>query len=189
MTPVTEVTARGSAVHATIEFIRATYGAKKLDQILGQLARGDRALLRDAGLQDHVPYEKVRLFWDAADKALGPIDADWMETAGAFSIGSLGRKLYGGLLRKASPGEFVTQSVSLFKLFYSHGSVMPVEVGAGRAVLRLVGFEEHGVLFCRRQTGGLRSAAEIAGGLEVTVKHVRCTDEGDAYCEWEMTWR
>ena len=189
MTPAAAPTARGSTVHATVEFIQQTYGAALLEQILGQLSRADRQQLLGAGLKDHVPYDRVLQLWTAADRTLAPIDPEWMEVAGAFSIGSLGRKLYGGLLKKASPTEFVTQSVSLFKLFYSHGDVMPVEVTPGRAVLRLVGFDQHGVLFCRRQIGGLRSAATIAGGVDVSVKHVRCTVEGDAFCEWEMQWR
>jgi hypothetical protein len=84
--------------------------------------------------------------------------------------------------------EFVTQSVSLFQLYYAPGDMVPVEVEPGRAVLRLDGFPTAGSLFCQRQTGGLRRAAELAGGQEVTVRHVRCEHEGDAYCEWEIRW-
>ena len=189
MTSSKPATARGSAVQATVAFIEERFGATVLERVLGQLGRAERQQLLETGLKDHVPYDKVVHFWTVADRILAPIDANWMEAAGAFSIGSLGRKLYGGLLLKASPLEFLTQSVSLFKLFYSEGDVILVEMMRGRAVVRLVGFEEHGAFFCRRQIGGLRSAAEIAGGVDVSVRHVRCTVEGDAFCEWEMRWR
>ena len=59
-----------------------------------------------------------------------------METAGAYAIDSVGQQLYSGLLRKASPMEFVTQSVSLFQLYYAPGDVVAVEVESSGAVLR-----------------------------------------------------
>jgi predicted hydrocarbon binding protein len=58
----------------------------------------------------------------------------------------------------------------------------------GRIVLRLVGFEHESRHFCRRQTGGLAKAVEIAGGERPRVRHVRCALEGDAFCEWELRW-
>jgi hypothetical protein len=30
---------------------------------------------------------------------------------------------------------------------------------------------------------------EAAGGSEPRVTHVRCALEGDAFCEWELTWK
>jgi hypothetical protein len=59
----------------------------------------------------------------------------------------------------------------------------------GAAVLRLVGFDPVTTLFCQRQSGGLRYALTLAGGAEPTVRHVRCTLEGDAFCEWELSWK
>ena len=52
----------------------------------------------------------------------------------------------------------------------------------------LVDFDEPDVLFCRRQTGGLRCAITLAGGAEPSTRHVRCVLEGDAFCEWELRW-
>ncbi len=63
-----------------------------------------------------------------------------------------------------------------------------VEDAVGRAVLRLVDFDPVTRLFCRRQAGGLRRAIEIAGGGAAKVHHVRCSIEGDAFCEWELHW-
>src|SRR4051812_17096106 len=96
-----------------------------------------------------LPYDVLLAFWRAADLTLAPIDAQWAEKGGAYAIDSLGQQLYGGLLRKASPLEFVTQSVSLFQLYYAPGDMVAVEVEEGRAVLRLIGFPAVGVLFCR----------------------------------------
>src|SRR5690606_39650866 len=104
------------------------------------------------------------------------------------SIESTGVQLYSGILRKRSPHEFLTQSVSLFQLYYSPGDMQVVEEEATRAVLRLSGFDSEDVLFCRRQTGGLRQALLQAGGESPRVKHVRCVHAGDAFCEWELTW-
>ena len=109
-----------------------------------------------------------------------------MERAGASSIESLGVQMYGGILRKPSPLEFLTQRISLFRLYYQPGDMAVVEQQPGRAVLRLVDWEDPDPLFCRRQTGGLQRAVELAGGSHPAAHHVRCAAEGDAFCEWEL---
>jgi hypothetical protein len=96
--------------------------------------------------------------------------------------------MYGGILKKKDPTEFLTQSVSLFRLYYHPGDMTVVENAHGRAVLRLIGFDGRTPLFCRRQVGGLTKALEIAGGESPVVRHVRCALEGDAFCEWELSW-
>lgn len=169
-------------------FIRDAYGAPTLDAIMEKLDADSRTRIERAAMTDELPYALLLAVWRSADEVLRGRDAQWMEQAGAFAIDSLGQQLYGGLLRKASPMEFVTQSVSLFRLYYAPGDIVPVEVEPSRAVLRLVDFPAIGPLFCRRQTGGLHRATEIAGGKEVRVTHVRCEHEGDAYCEWELRW-
>jgi hypothetical protein len=55
-------------------------------------------------------------------------------------------------------------------------------------VLRLVGFDPADRTFCRRQTGGLLCSIQLAGGTQGSVRHVRCSVEGDAFCEWELRW-
>jgi len=67
-----------------------------------------------------VPYHLVQQFWKSADRELAD-DPSWGERAGAFSIESLGVQLYRGILLRRSPGEFLTQSVSLFQLCYRPG--------------------------------------------------------------------
>lgn len=188
MRAATTAMARGSTVHATLGFIRAEYGDGTLEAILKGLDGQMRTRVERATMTDELPYELLLAVWRATDESLRGRDPSWMEKAGAFAIESLGQQLYGGLLRKTSPAEFVTQSVSLFQLYYAPGDMVPVEVESGRAVLRLVGFPAIGPLFCQRQTGGLRRATELAGGAEVRVTHVRCEHEGDAYCEWEVRW-
>jgi hypothetical protein len=181
--------ARGSTAVTTLDFVRRTYGAERLESILATLEPRQRTQLVSAMTTDELPYEVLLAFWRAADAALGREHPRWMEEAGAYAIDSLGQQLYSGLLHKASPAEFLTQSVSLFRLYYRPGDIVPVEVEPGRAVLRLIGFDAIGPLFCRRQTGGLIRASELAGGRDVRVKHVRCVHEGDLYCEWELRWR
>lgn len=180
--------ARGSTAQTTLAFIRAEYGDAVAESILARLGPAERKQLQSAGTTDYLSYDRLLALWTAADAELAPEHPQWMEQAGAYAIESLGQQLYRGLLHKASPAEFVTQSVSLFNLYYPQGTMEAVEVEKGRAVLRLAGFDALGRLFCRRQTGGLRIATELAGGREVRVGHVRCVAEGDAFCEWEVRW-
>lgn len=183
--------AKGSVVRATFEFVRADLGSGILDRVLARLAPELRARVARAKPVDEVPYADVRAVWDAIDAVVAESggDAAWAERAGAFSIESTGVKLYGGILRKSTPAGFLTQSVSLFRLYYGPGDMEVVAEGPGSAVLRLVGFDAGTPSFCRRQTGGLRGAIAIAGGAEPRTRHVRCTLEGDAFCEWELCWR
>jgi predicted hydrocarbon binding protein len=188
MRSATTAVARGSTAHATVQYLRHAFGESVLASILGKLDPATRSAVTGTAMTEELPFDSLRALWNAADERVGREHPGWMEDAGAYAIGSVGQQLYGGLLRKASPMEFVTQSVSLFQLYYAPGDVMPVEVAPDRAVLRLVGFPPPGRLFCQRQTGGLRQAAELAGGKKVQVTHVRCEEDGDAYCEWEVRW-
>lgn len=180
--------ARGSTLRATLAFVAETAGAERRDAALGRLAPEVRRRIREAGPTDELPFEVNLALWRAVEAEIGEEVPDWPERAGAHSIASSGQEHYGGILRKASPREFLTQPVSLFRLYYAPGDMEVVREEPGRVVLRLTGFGRSDPLFCRRQTGGLRRALELAGGVEADVKHVRCAEEGDAFCEWELTW-
>jgi predicted hydrocarbon binding protein len=180
--------AKGAVVLSTIEFLRSTRGTAVIDRVLQRLDEEDRQEVEGVQATDSVPLERLYRLWHAADEELGTEDPAWMERAGAYSIESAGVQLYGGILRKPSPAEFLMQPISLFRLFYQSGSMEVVERENARAVLRLVGFPAVDTLFCRRQSGGLRRAVELAGGDAAEVRHVRCATEGDAFCEWELRW-
>lgn len=181
--------ARGSTALATLDFIRREHGDDVLARIVARLAPATRERLTCTAKGDELPYGMLVALWESADQELVASHPRWAEEAGAFAIRSLGQVLYGGLLQKRTPMDFITQSVSLFRLYYSPGDIVAVEVEPGRTVARLEGFDAMGPLFCRRQTGGLVQAVEIAGGKDVTVDHVRCEHEGDCFCEWEIRWR
>ena len=180
--------AKGTVVRSTVDFVRAAAGEEGLMAVLARLDDATRSRLLAAEPTTELDYRDVQALWRSADAELAPRDPEWMERAGAHSIESLGVHLYGGILRKRSPSEFLTQSVSLFRLYYHPGNMEVVYEGTGEAVLRLVDFDAGTTLFCRRQTGGLRMAQEIAGGGDARARHVRCALEGDAFCEWELRW-
>ena len=180
--------AKGATVRSTLELVKLRAGPEGLERVLAGMSAEERTRLAQLSSVDEIPYSLLVRLWQATDAALSPTDANWMEQAGAYSIESLGVRLYGGILQKPTPSEFLTQSISLFQLYYRPGDMEVVETEAGRAVLRLVGFNPVTTLFCRRQTGGLRRAIELAGATQATARHVRCCLEGDAFCEWELRW-
>ncbi|MGQ0562904.1 MAG: hypothetical protein ACT443_13645, partial [Gemmatimonadota bacterium] len=148
-----------------------------------------RQRVENVAATDEIPFRLLLELWHAADAVLRPLDPAWMEKAGAHSIRSLGSQLYGGIIRKGTPAEFLNQPIKLFRLYYHPGDMHIVEQESGRAVLRMVDFDEPDPLFCERQTGGLRVTIELAGGRDARVRHVRCANQGDAFCEWEVTWK
>lgn len=189
MSPARTESAKGAAVHSTLEFVREEFGDVVLARALAALEPATREVIAAVSPTGEMPYAQLVALWEALDAVLRETAPSWIERAGAMSIQSRGAQLYGGILRKSSPTEFLTQSVSLFKLFYQPGDMIVVEEELGRAVLRLVGFGARTTLFCRRQTGGLTRALELAGGDHAAARHVRCACEGDAFCEWELTWQ
>mgnify|MGYP000336004495 CR=1 FL=1 len=181
--------AKGSTVLGTTDFVRSAHGDEVLIQILNDLPPSHRKLVEECAPTDEVNFDLLVDLWHAIDRHIGEVDPDWVERAGGHAIQNTGVKLYGGILRKSSPTEFLTQGVSLFRLYYRPGNMEVVEEHEEYAVLRLVGFDRADPLFCRRQTGGLRSALTEARGQEPETSHVRCVVEGDAFCEWEARWR
>ncbi|HYJ80956.1 MAG TPA: hypothetical protein VEW03_15190 [Longimicrobiaceae bacterium] len=179
--------AKGSTLRSTLRFVEAELGAEAVDAVLAALPADERARVEAASPTDEVPMELLRALWDAVEQVVGERDPRWPERSGAFSIQSSGVELYRGILLKKNPLEFISQPVSLFQLYYRPGNMEVVDEEPGRAVLRLVGFPGDPV-FCRRQTGGLLRAVELAGGATPSVRHVRCSVEGDAFCEWELRW-
>ncbi len=180
---------RGAALCSTIEYLRRVLSPAEYEAVLGRLAGSDRDTLERAAMTDDVPYQVALDLWRSADIALGPIDPKWAEHAGAEAIRLRGVQLYGGLLQKPTPLDFVTQHISLFQRYYRPGDMKITDRSTGRAIARLVGFEPGDRLFCRRLTGGWIAAIEIAGGHDAHVTHARCVLEGDLFCEWDVRWK
>ncbi|MGI9090552.1 MAG: hypothetical protein ACR2GG_05540 [Gemmatimonadaceae bacterium] len=183
------VHAKGSTLHTTMDFVRADKGEETLKSVLARLPEDQRKQITSPRPTDEVPFDLVLALWHAVDEQLAATDPDWIERSGAHSIESMGVKLYSGILRKSSPVEFLTQRISLFRLYYHPGDMEVVEAEDGHAILRLVDFDQPDRLFCRRQTGGLQRALAEAGGQQPKTSHVRCVVEGDAFCEWELQWQ
>jgi hypothetical protein len=184
----TQQQAKGSTLRSTLAYVRSLIGDDGVERVLARVPAGDRGRIAAAQQTEEVPLELLLSLWHAVEAEIGAEHPDWPERSGAFSIGNAGVEHYRGILLKKSPAEFLLQRVSLFRLFYQPGNMDVVEEEPGRAVLRLVGFDPVERTFCRRQTGGLLRSIELAGGTDPSVRHVRCSLEGDAFCEWELRW-
>ena len=180
---------RGSTLHSTMEYLARTLDERECRALVEQLSPEARAAVQGAGVTDDVPYAIALELWRSADVALRDANPRWAEDAGAEAIRGRGMQLYGGLLQKPTPLEFVTQHISLFQRYYRPGDMKVTEHTSNRARARLIGFEPGDRLFCRRLTGGWMAAITLAGGREAAVDHARCTLEGDLFCEWETRWK
>lgn len=180
--------AKASVVHGTLAYLHETGGETLVRTVLDRLPEPLRCRLEAPESQDDVVLCDLFALWESVDQSLGAEDSGWAEQAGEFAIDRVGRQEYSGIVGKPSPEEFLNQRISLFRLFYRAGRMEIVRNDEGRAVLRLVDFGPSTPLFCRRQTGGLRRALELAHGGEPNVRHVRCEHDDDAFCEWELIW-
>lgn len=181
-------TAKGATVRGTLAYVQSLVGEEALADLVRACTDETATLIRRVQATDDVPYHVLVSLWTVVDEALGARHPHWAEAAGAYSIESAGVQLYGGILLKPTPSDFLMQSVSLFRLFYAPGDMTVVQEDGASAVLRLVNFDPITTVFCRRQVGGLTRALQLAGGTAPRVQHVRCALSGDAFCEWEMSW-
>jgi hypothetical protein len=188
VTTVAAPIARGSTLHSTLAFVRSIAGDEGAERVLAALDDDARRRVEEARATDEVPLTLLLALWGVVEEELGESHPEWPERSGAFAIDAIGVQQYGGILLKKSPEDFLTQRVSLFRLFYHPGNMEVVRVDEGHAVLRLVGFDPMHPAFCRRQTGGLLRSVQLAGGPAAAIRHVRCSLEGDAFCEWELHW-
>ena len=132
--------AKGSTLRSTLRYVEAEHGPTAVADVLARLGEDDRARIDTVAPTEEIPVELLRALWDAVEQAIGRRDPGWPEKSGAYSIQSMGMQLYGGILKKRDPLEFLSQPVSLFRLYYQPGNMEVVEAEPGRAVLRLVGF-------------------------------------------------
>lgn len=181
--------AKGSTIRSTLDFLTREVGPETVETILSRLTWEERQLVESATPTVELPYEVSLSLWRAADHCLRDDDPTWVERAGSWALSSIGVQLYGGIIRKTTPEEFLAQQVSLFQLYYQPGNMEIVAQSPGYAVTRLIGFDPGDALLCRRLTAGWITTLTLARGREPSARHVRCTLEGDHFCEWEIRWR
>src|SRR6476469_6684076 len=109
--------AKGSTLIATMDFVREQKGPPVLDSVMARLQPIDRSKIERCAPTEELPLSLLLTLWYAVDAELKESDPDWVERAGGHSIEFTGVRLYGGILRKSSPLEFLTQRVSLFRLY------------------------------------------------------------------------
>jgi len=177
-----------SALRSTMEYVEREVDAAGREAILAMLPSAERKIIESVSAQDEVPYEITLHLWRAIDATLGPRDAQWMEHMGAYAIRRAADRIGDVFLHRPSPRAFITQQVPLFRLYYRPGDMVVLDHGPNHAIIRLVGFEPDDPLFCRRFTGGWTEALQISGGRDVVIRHLRCTCEGDLFCEWTLRW-
>lgn len=180
--------AKGSTITSTLDFLAREVPPMTVEAILASLSWEERRMVESATATAELPYELSLSLWRAADERLRDADPTWVERAASWSISSTGVQLYGGIIRKATPEEFLAQQVSLFQLYYQPGNMEIVAQSPGYAVTRLIGFDPGDALLCRRLTAGWMTALGLARGRDPSARHVRCTLEGDQFCEWEIRW-
>ena len=179
---------RAFTLRSTMEYVEQELPSTGREAILAMLPAAERKIIEATSAQDEVPYEIALHLWRAIDATLAPRDAKWMEHMGAYAIQRAADRIGDVFLHRPSPLAFITQQVPLFRLYYTPGDMVVLGHGPNDAMIRLVGFEPEDSLFCRRFTGGWTAALEITGGRDVVIRHLRCTCEGDLFCEWTLRW-
>ena len=183
-----EACTTGLALRNSLEHLRQVASDEERRAIMDALPAADRELLRAPGEHEEVPYAVTLRLWRSTDRVLGERDPQWMEKMGAAAVQAIDVQLGADLVRRDAPLGFLTRQIPLFRLYYRPGDMVLIDHGPGHAILRLVGFDAEDPLFCRRFTGAWDAAVRMNGGRDVSVRHLRCTCEGDMFCEWLLRW-
>jgi hypothetical protein len=178
----------GLALRNSLEHLQRVATAEERDAIMDALPEADRELLRHPGEHEEVPYAVALRLWRSTERVLAQRDPQWMERMGVAAVQAIDVQLGADLVRRDAPLGFLTRQIPLFRLYYRPGDMILIDHGPGHAVVRLVGFDPEDPLFCRRFTGAWDAAVRMNGGRDVTVRHLRCTCEGDMFCEWLLRW-
>ena len=91
-------TAKGAALRATLAYIESTAGPQVRQRVLDSLLPDLRARVDTVTATDEIPFGLLVALWHAADAVMRPIDAEWMEKAGSYSIESSGSQSYAGII-------------------------------------------------------------------------------------------
>jgi hypothetical protein len=177
---------RGTLVLNTVEFIRETYGAPALPEVLRALPAKNAATFRsDLREASWEPLADLLAYMEAAKALLAPRDAEFFRAMGRFA-GRRDReeRAFGFMLGDLETATRMART--LWRSVFDQGSLEVVERSAHAAVLRVRDFPTTAAL-CQRVAGSLEGQLSSAA-LDIAVKERACVLDGAPYCEFGLTW-
>jgi uncharacterized protein (TIGR02265 family) len=179
---------KGTAVDASLRYVRERFGEAALAAILGALPAEDRAALGPGVLASSwYPMDAFLRFMQEAERQVGPQEPDVVRRMGRTSSEYSLKGVYKVFFKFGSPEFIISRAAGVFGSYYDTGEMTVVDSAAKHAVIELAAFAG-APQFCERVYGWMERTLELAGARKVELAHSACVHRGDALCRYEATW-
>ncbi len=182
---------KGTAIEATIEHVRGTYGEEGLSRLLASVSAPSRRILEKMILPSTwYPigpglFEPTRAVCDLFHG--GDLAGAWH--VGRASADSALKGIYKALLVLVSPTTVVERGPGILATYYRPLQTKVTKLGEGRYSLQLAGVDEPSPVFDRRIAGWAERALEMAGAKELRVDIVSSAADGAPVSEIHFVWK
>jgi len=179
---------KGTAVDASLRYVRERFGEATLDRVLAALPEADRAALGHGVLASSwYPMAAFLRFMQEAERQLGPQESDLLRRMGRASSDYALRGIYKIFFKVGSPEFIIARAAPVFSSYYDTGQMKVVESVPGHAEMELIGFGGARE-FCERVHGWMERTLELSGARNVRLAHTACVHRGEAVCRFEAIW-
>lgn len=179
---------KGTAVDASLRYVRERFGEAALGRVLDALPEADRGALGGSVLASSwYPMDALLRFMQEAERQLGPQEPDLVRRMGRASSEYSLKGIYRIFFKVGSPEFIIARAAPVFSSYYDTGQMKVVESVPGHATMELVGFAA-ARQFCERVHGWMQRTLELSGARNVRLAHSSCVHRGDAACRFEAIW-
>ena len=179
---------KGTAVVASVRYVRERFGEAALRRVLGPLPTDERLVLEGGILASSwYPMPLFLHFMQEVERQLATQELHVIRRMGQASAEYGIKGVYKVFFKLGSPEFIIGRAARVFGSYYDTGRIVVAESRAGRAVLDLSGFEG-APQFCERILGWMEKTVEMAGAKNLRSGHPRCVHRGDSTCRFLGDW-
>jgi hypothetical protein len=179
---------KGTAVIASLRFVREQFGEEGLERVLAALPDEDRSAF-DANLlaSSWYPMPALLHFMEETQKQFEAQEPEVLRKMGRRSADYGLTTVYKIFFKVGSPEFIVRKASRVFGSYYDTGEMVQVENAPGRAVVELKGFAG-APQYCARIFGWMERTMVLAGARNLKSSHSSCVHRGDQVCRFEGNW-
>lgn len=182
---------KGTAVSATVDYVRATHGPEGLAKLLEHLPADSRQLLIDRVLPS-VWYPFMAGFV-APTKAVCDLfhggDPTGAWKVGRFAAESALKGIYKALFLFISPRTVVERGPGILTNYYRPMEARVKQLADTRFAVVMTGMTERSVYFDHRVAGYVERAVEMTNAKELSVQVVASSGQGADRTEIHFVWK
>lgn len=188
MTVDESVTVKGSPVRSLQKFLGEQLTAEQRETVLRALPPDFANRLRGPILAtETIPVHALNQLTEEAARAKGEPLESFARRAGREGASDAVRGIYRFFALVLTPAALLGKASQMWSSLYNRGELKVAEQSDHGAIIRLTDFPSEPAL-CARLAGWLERLAEMTGVRDIQVLQTKCVANGDAECEWRMTW-